>query len=80
MREVLNVIRSLKEVDNIAMIVVTHEIGFGRRRRPAILMDSAIAEAARPTYSAILNRNAPEIPQVYHQRMSMHMPSGRRLL
>lgn len=45
--EVLNVIRSLKEVDNIAMIVVTHEIGFGRDVADrAILMDSGyIAES-----------------------------------
>ncbi len=45
--EVLNVIRSLKEVDNIAMIVVTHEIGFGRDvADQAILMDSGhIAES-----------------------------------
>jgi len=45
--EVLNVIRSLKEVDNIAMIVVTHEIGFGRDVADrAILMDAGrIAES-----------------------------------
>lgn len=45
--EVLNVIRSLKEIDNIAMVVVTHEIGFGRDVADrAILLDAGqIAES-----------------------------------
>lgn len=39
--EVLAVIRSLKEEDNITMVVVTHEIGFGRDVADrAILMDA----------------------------------------
>lgn len=45
--EVLSVIRSLKEIDNIAMVVVTHEIGFGRDVADrAILLDAGqIAES-----------------------------------
>lgn len=54
--EVLNVIRSLKEVDKMAMVVVTHEIGFGREvADQAILMDGGRIEESGP--AAELFRN-----------------------
>lgn len=47
--EVLNVIRSLKEVDGMAMVVVTHEVGFGRDVADrAILMDGGVIAETGP--------------------------------